>query len=65
MHSDVAITASEEFGAEEQPALGRKVFVQEGDEVDVDCGVAEKFRWKGSGHPYLRIVLAVHHRDFS
>lgn len=65
MHRDIAVAASEEFGTEGQPTLSRKVFIQKGDKVDVGGGVTEEVPWKGSDQPSFRIVLAVHHRDFS
>jgi len=65
IHGDVAVTASEEFGSERQPALGREVFVEKGDQVDVGGSVTEKFPWKWSDRSCFRVVLTVHHRDFS
>ena len=43
VHGDIAITTSEEFRPEGQPTLGREVFVQKGDEVDIGGCVTQKF----------------------
>jgi len=61
----VAVAASEEFGSERQPTLGRKVFVGKGNKVDAGGSVTEESPWEGSDEPSFRVVLTVRLRDFN